>query len=63
VPIEELGIDVGDLGSLDDLSGVDGTGVMRQVVEDTVEVRAVAAGFRPAARRGEDEDLLVRPAS
>jgi pilus assembly protein FimV len=38
VPIEELGIDVGDFGSLDDLSGVDGTGVMPQVVvEDTLE--------------------------
>ena len=38
VPIEELGIDVGDFESLDDLSGLDRTGEMpRVIVEDTVE--------------------------
>jgi pilus assembly protein FimV len=58
VPIEELGIDVGDFGSLDDLSGLDGTGVMRQVVvEDTVESpRPSQQGS--GQRRDEDEDLL-----
>jgi len=38
VPIEELGIEVGDFESLDDLSGLDRTGEMPGiVVEDTVE--------------------------
>jgi pilus assembly protein FimV len=58
VPIEELGIDVGEFGSLDDLAGMDGTGVMRQVVvEDTVESpRPSQAGS--SQQRDEDEDLL-----
>ncbi len=58
VPIEELGIDVGDFGSMDDLSGLDGTGVMRQVVvEDTVET-ARPSQQGSGQRRDEDEDLL-----
>ncbi len=60
VPIEELGIDVGDFGSLDDLSGLDGTGVMRQVVvEDTVESPRPSQQGGGERRDGdEDEDLL-----
>jgi FimV-like protein len=60
VPIEELGIEVGEFGSLDDLSGVDGTGVMRQVVvEDTVErPRPSQQGSGQRRDEEEDEDLL-----
>jgi len=60
VPIEELGIDVGDLESLDDLAGMDGTGVMRQVVvEDTVESpRPSQQGSGQRRDVEEDEDLL-----
>ena len=60
VPIEELGIDVGDFGSLDDLSGADGTGVMRKVVvEDTVESpRPSQMGSGQRRDEDEDEDLL-----
>jgi pilus assembly protein FimV len=60
VPIEELGIDVGEFGSLDDLAGMDGTGVMRQVVvEDTVESpRPSQAGSSQQRDEDEDEDLL-----
>ena len=60
VPIEELGIDVGDFESLDDLSGLDGTGVMRQaVVEDTVESpRPSQQGSGQRRDEEEDEDLL-----
>ena len=60
VPIEELGIDVGDFESLDDLSGLDGTGVMRQaVVEDTVESpRPSQQGSGQRRDEDEDEDLL-----
>jgi len=58
VPIEELGIDVSEFESLDDLAGMDSTGVMGQiVVEDTVESpRPSQAG---SSQQGDDdEDLL-----
>ena len=60
VPIEELGIDVGDFGSLDDLSGVDGTGVMDQIiVEDTVEsLRPSQHGSGQRYDQEEEADLL-----
>ena len=54
VPIEELGIDVGDFGSLDDLIGTgwhgrDAQGRRRGHGRESAPV---AAGVRPAARRG-----------
>ena len=60
VPIEELGIDVGDFGSLDDLAGLDGTGVMpKVVVEDTVESpRPPQQGSGRRRDEEQDEDLL-----
>ena len=58
LPIEELGIDVGEFESLDDLAGMNDTGVMGEVVvEDTVESpRPSHAGS--GQQRDEDEDLL-----
>jgi len=60
VPIEELGIDVGDFDSLDDLSGVDGTGEMpRVIVEDTVESpRPSQQDSSQRSYEEEAEDLL-----
>jgi len=58
VPIEELGIDVGDLGSLDDFPAMDGTGSQREaVVDDTIE-RPRPSQQSAAGQRDEDEDLL-----